>query len=206
MSSEPDTSRSPAPLHGLLGLLLAGILWHLAVGAVHSTRYSTGERSPSRHACIYQVYRSGVCQGTLFAHSPMSLTEILYAAGMRSRHTEPSFQGEIPCNRAVTLHDSPPRVTVGTMSGAHILIAGGKIDLNAASPSDLRAVPGIGDQLAHAVVSHRDVHGSFRSLHALTAIQGIGRRKLEALSQYLTTQPLTGGQSASTHQSRDDSP
>jgi competence protein ComEA len=55
--------------------------------------------------------------------------------------------------------------------------AGGLLDLNAASGSDLDALPGIGPVLAQRIVDWRAEHGRFASVDQLREVPGIGESK-----------------------------
>jgi competence protein ComEA len=52
--------------------------------------------------------------------------------------------------------------------------AGGPIDLNTATVTDLDALPGIGPILAQRIVDHRTRHGRFTSVEQLDDVDGIG--------------------------------
>lgn len=51
---------------------------------------------------------------------------------------------------------------------------GGPLDLNAATVTDLDALPGIGPVLAQRIVDHRSAHGPFSSVEQLDDVSGIG--------------------------------
>ncbi len=57
----------------------------------------------------------------------------------------------------------------------------GRIDLNAASESDLDALPGVGPVTAHAIVSWRAANGRFTSVEQLGEVDGIGPARLARL-------------------------
>ena len=64
--------------------------------------------------------------------------------------------------------------------------ASGTININTASASELEKLPGIGPALAQRIVEHRDSHGPFASVDALTDVPGIGKAKLEGLREQAT--------------------
>jgi competence protein ComEA len=68
----------------------------------------------------------------------------------------------------------------GPASGA-LAAAGGLLDLNAATASQLDALPGIGPVLADKIVSWRTEHGPFASIDQLRQVGGIGESKYQAL-------------------------
>lgn len=61
--------------------------------------------------------------------------------------------------------------------------AAGPVDLNAASASDLEALPGIGPATAAAIVDERERRGRFSSVDDLLDVRGIGPAKLEQLRE-----------------------
>jgi competence protein ComEA len=58
---------------------------------------------------------------------------------------------------------------------------GAVLDLNAATASDLEALPGIGPVLARRIIEHRTQRGAFRRLDDLLQVKGVGPRLLEGL-------------------------
>ena len=62
------------------------------------------------------------------------------------------------------------------------------VDLNAASPEQLDALPGIGPALAARIVAYRDEHGPFTKIEHLNDVKGIGARTLEKLRPLLILQ------------------
>ncbi|MDI6739054.1 MAG: helix-hairpin-helix domain-containing protein [Candidatus Edwardsbacteria bacterium] len=64
-----------------------------------------------------------------------------------------------------------------------------KLDLNAASHSDLLLLPGIGEVAAKQILALRDSLGSVASLNDLSAIKGLTNRDLERVAPY-TVQEL----------------
>lgn len=61
-----------------------------------------------------------------------------------------------------------------------------RIDLNAATASQLEELPGIGAVTAKAIVDFREKSGQFRRVEDLLAIRGISQAKLERLRPYVT--------------------
>jgi len=56
-----------------------------------------------------------------------------------------------------------------------------KLDINAASRTDLTDLPGIGEVLAGRIVDYREEHGDFRRVKDLLNVDGIGEAKLAAV-------------------------
>lgn len=59
------------------------------------------------------------------------------------------------------------------------------VSLNQATPEQLEALPGIGQELARRILYYRHEHGGFRSVDQLTEIDGIGPQRLEQLRPYV---------------------
>lgn len=71
----------------------------------------------------------------------------------------------------------------GTLAQAAVSPApSGPLDLNAATVSDLDALPGIGPVLAQRVVDFRTAHGGFTSVDELRQVSGLGGKKFDALA------------------------
>ncbi|WP_336243628.1 ComEA family DNA-binding protein [Corallococcus exercitus] len=66
-------------------------------------------------------------------------------------------------------------------TGSQALALGLKLDLNAASESELALVPGVGRDLARRLVSAREEQGRFVSWEDVDAVPGVGAAKLETL-------------------------
>lgn len=65
-------------------------------------------------------------------------------------------------------------------------VAGGLLDLNAASVSDLDGLPGIGPVLAQRIVDWRTENGRFASVDQLREVTGIGEAKFQDLQAKVT--------------------
>ena len=69
--------------------------------------------------------------------------------------------------------------TTGSMGSTG---SNGKIDINAATASQLDALPGIGPVLAQRIVEYRTAHGRFSALRDLQKVPGIGDSKYANLA------------------------
>lgn len=65
-------------------------------------------------------------------------------------------------------------------------VAGGLLDLNGATASDLDALPGIGPVLAQRIVDWRTRNGRFASVDQLREVPGIGEAKYQDLREKVT--------------------
>lgn len=81
---------------------------------------------------------------------------------------------------APALAAPPDRATRGE-SGA-----GGLIDLNRATVSQLLELPGVGPVTADRIVAYRSEHGGFRTAEELMEVSGIGPRTLERIAPMIT--------------------
>jgi competence protein ComEA len=64
--------------------------------------------------------------------------------------------------------------------------AGGLIDLNAATLTQLDSLPGVGPVLAQRILDWRTAHGRFASADQLRSVSGIGDAKYSDLKQLVT--------------------
>ncbi len=78
--------------------------------------------------------------------------------------------------------ETPP----GAAAGGSAQQPGGKVNINSATASDFENLPGIGPVLAQKIVDYRDQHGPFRSIQDLMKVTGIGQKKFDSLSAYVT--------------------
>ncbi len=63
--------------------------------------------------------------------------------------------------------------------------SGQKINVNQASISDLRQVPGIGEAKAKAIIEYREKEGLFQTLDDLKNVSGIGEKTVDKLKEHL---------------------
>lgn len=75
-------------------------------------------------------------------------------------------------------------ITVSKMSGRKRISLRIPIGINTASAGDLTAIPGIGEELAHRIISSREDRGGFKDLDELDSIYGIGSKKLGEIKKY----------------------
>lgn len=68
------------------------------------------------------------------------------------------------------------------------------VDINSATAEELAELPGIGGVLAGRIVDYREEHGPFATEKALTAVSGIGEKKLAELEGWIRVeQPADAG-------------
>jgi competence protein ComEA len=85
-------------------------------------------------------------------------------------------------NLAAKVQDGQQVLVGGAPAGGGGGAAGSALlDLNAATSSDLDALPGIGPVLADRIVSWRTEHGRFGSVDQLREVSGIGEAKYQSI-------------------------
>jgi competence protein ComEA len=72
---------------------------------------------------------------------------------------------------------------VGGTGGA---VAGGLVNVNTASASELETLPGVGEVIAQAIIDHRTENGPFTSVDQLLDVSGIGDATLESIRELVT--------------------
>ena len=60
------------------------------------------------------------------------------------------------------------------------------VNINQANWPELANLPGIGENLARAIVERREQFGEFETIDQLMEIRGIGERKIEAIKPYVS--------------------
>jgi competence ComEA-like helix-hairpin-helix protein len=60
------------------------------------------------------------------------------------------------------------------------------VNINTASKEEYMALPGIGEVLAERILSYREEHGNFDAPENLLSVEGIGKKKLEEILDYIT--------------------
>lgn len=103
------------------------------------------------------------------------------------RSEPPSFGGPSSRDDLPSFDSPPPRPSSrGTRGhGGAKARPAGLVSLNTASEADLETLPGIGPATAQKILAYRREHGGFRSIDEITAIRGIGPKKLETMRPYL---------------------
>jgi competence protein ComEA len=70
------------------------------------------------------------------------------------------------------------------------LTVGRRLDLNRATAAELTALPGVGKELAQALVRYREASGGFGSWEEVDAVPGVGPAKLDLLRGACDLRPL----------------
>jgi competence protein ComEA len=67
-----------------------------------------------------------------------------------------------------------------------VSFAGEAVDINTANQETLMTVKGIGEKRAAAIIAYRDKYGSFKSVDALSDVQGVSESLVEKSRETLT--------------------
>ncbi|NOK13748.1 helix-hairpin-helix domain-containing protein [Corallococcus exercitus] len=108
----------------------------------------------------------------------------LLALGFTARARWPDSRPSLDCPPEAVRLDPAGLATCGpgtVPTGSQALALGLKLDLNAASESELALLPGVGRDLAKRLVSAREAQGRFVSWENVDAVPGVGAAKLETL-------------------------
>jgi competence protein ComEA len=74
---------------------------------------------------------------------------------------------------------APPPVSGGA-------VAGGLVNVNTATATELEELPGVGEVIAQAIVDYRTENGPFTSVDQLVDVSGIGDATLESIRDLVT--------------------
>jgi len=97
-------------------------------------------------------------------------------------------------------------ISLGLLTAFGLLMAGpgfaedasprlsGTVNINTATPEQLKMLPGIGEARAKAVVEMRKKRGGFKTVEELTDVKGIGDAALERLRPFIRTEGKTTAQ------------
>lgn len=80
-------------------------------------------------------------------------------------------------------HEGEEAVAPPVAGGA---VAGGLINVNTASTTELEELPGVGEVIAQAIIDHRTENGPFTSVDQLLDVSGIGDATLEDIRELVT--------------------
>ncbi|MBV9467908.1 MAG: helix-hairpin-helix domain-containing protein [Abitibacteriaceae bacterium] len=86
-------------------------------------------------------------------------------------------------------HSPHPAALAGNAARSHSKskkAPSGPVNINKASAVELETLPGIGPGLAQRIIEYRQQQGGFKALSDLDAVKGVGPKKLEKLSPYVS--------------------
>jgi competence protein ComEA len=135
-----------------------------------------------RQPAVYELPPGSIVQDAVdMAGGPASeadLDRINLALELRDQQqVYVPFQGEA---------DSRPAVSGGEPGST--AAAGGLLNVNMATPTELEALPRIGPTMAQRIVEYREVNGPFAAIEDIQNVPGIGPATFEELKGLITVQ------------------
>jgi competence protein ComEA len=67
-----------------------------------------------------------------------------------------------------------------------VAFAADKININQADADALQTLSGVGPATANAIIAYREQNGDFTTVEQLSAVKGIGDKKVEKLAELVT--------------------
>lgn len=100
-------------------------------------------------------------------------------------HLEDGAQVKVPRKTASMSQAEGNAVSSGSRETKPPMPAGGKLNVNKCSASELTALPGIDAKLAAAIVEHRKKRGPFKKIADLHNVKGIGEKRFDAIKGFI---------------------
>lgn len=115
----------------------------------------------------------------------VTLACVAFTAGVlvgrsTNRH---SVSVQIPQNSASTT-----ATLAAATNGLSHYTDSGLLNINTATAEELDSLPGIGLTLAQRIIEYREENGPFRDVSALSAVEGIGSKKMLAIMELITVE------------------
>ena len=144
-----------------------------------------GHIDADRAALIIGFREGGADDGVYFLPGNITLAgffEIIGREKVLCEHSRLLSSGDVV---TVRRENGRRSAIVAAMSNVERMALGLPIPVNTASTGDFTMIPGIGLQLAGAIVDERTKKGHFSGIDDLGTIRGLGQKKLKLLSNYL---------------------
>ncbi|MEI7906788.1 MAG: helix-hairpin-helix domain-containing protein [Bacteroidota bacterium] len=113
---------------------------------------------------------------------------VVFLAGVAVKVYKTYIVPQAPAQYDYTVSDSVFNARSRALSGdsaSTIKKQTGKIDLNAATKTELMELPGIGEAMAERILVYRKERGSIKTIGELKKIKGIGEKKFEKLKPHI---------------------
>lgn len=94
--------------------------------------------------------------------------------------------GSVELSVPAAMQTLPPQTTCPEPTTPETVAVTFPIDINRADAEQLTALPGIGEVLAGRIVAYREENGSFLSTQELQNVEGIGKKRLDAILDLIT--------------------
>ncbi|MGE5842243.1 MAG: helix-hairpin-helix domain-containing protein [Deltaproteobacteria bacterium] len=170
---------------GLLVLLLTLFLLH----ALKPAPYRHGAETVPCMSPVYAQIKGEVRHPGVYAFcaSPTLDELVLRAGGLREGYLQPSSLRLTPdAGVSVTKQEGTLRVQPVEIPSFYKITLGLPISLNTETEEGLTALPGIGKNMARAIVEERTRRGGFKSMDEIMKIPGIGPKLYARMKPHLT--------------------
>lgn len=89
------------------------------------------------------------------------------------------------CTVALVLSTAAAYAQNGSSGSAKTCTLTGKVNINTADIKQLSLLPGIGKKKAETIIAYRDQNGDFSSVDTLVKIDGIGKKTVSKIKEYI---------------------
>ena len=173
---------------GVLILLFFLLTMHLLRGIFS---FSAGDSPPCDEKVFVQISGNIQWPGVYAFCQPPALKELLNRVGGLSPEAQKSLPGKgilCHCGSSICLQSGGQKAYVfeGEMSAFYKVTLGIPISLNNESLNGLTAIPGIGPNIARAIVRERSKREGFQQMDEMLSIPGIGPTLYRKAIRYLT--------------------
>lgn len=201
-----DASAGPALWRSLAlkGLLFVGaasvvlaILWQ---SPAQSTR-SQGTLTTPEPLIVRAAPRDRPQLAASTIPAPLTAAAVPSAA---STSDHPSVPPSVQAPASTRAGSAPTQARPSADAGARVWrepvaklhVGSEKLDVNRATALDFERLPGIGAGLAKQLVAYRAEHGAYRTVEELRQVKGIGVKRFERLSPFVTVTAPPGTQAS----------